>query len=233
MPITTLSFDGDMTLWDFNAAMRKALVLALEKLRSHVSTQATMDLTVDEMVEIRDQVAESVAGQALNLESIRRVAFERTLEKIGCRDDALVAELHQLYIKHRFEAIRLYDDVPSMFDVLSPHFKIGLLSNGNTYPERCGLESYFEFAVFSQDVGVEKPDKQIFELTAERAGCRLDELLHIGDSLVTDVAGANGAGVLSVWLNRDGAVNNTGTEANFEITTLAELPAVLDGLHSP
>ena len=57
-----------------------------------------------------------------------------------------------------------------------------------------GLTDYFAFVVFSQDVQIEKPDRRIFEITAERAGCELAQLLHVGDSLENDVAGARNAG---------------------------------------
>ena len=39
------------------------------------------------------------------------------------------------------------------------------------------------FVIFSQDVQVEKPDPKIFQITAEKAGCELTQMLHVGDSL--------------------------------------------------
>ena len=121
----------------------------------------------------------------------------------------------------------LYPDVIPTFDVLAPHFKLGLLSNGNTYPERCGLEGYFDFVVFSQDVQVEKPDRRIFEITAQRAGCELAQMLHVGDSLENDVTGARNAGVYSVWLNREGVSNDTSIQPDYEVASLTEIPAIL------
>ena len=53
------------------------------------------------------------------------------------------------------------------------------------------------------------------------------ELLHVGDSLNNDVAGANEAGAQSAWLNREGLANDTGIRADHEISTLAELPGTL------
>jgi FMN hydrolase / 5-amino-6-(5-phospho-D-ribitylamino)uracil phosphatase len=102
-------------------------------------------------------------------------------------------------------------------DVLRSQFSLGLLSNGNGYPERCGLPARFSFVVFSQDVGIEKPDSRIFAAACKQAGCNSSELMHVGDSLEPDVAGANGAGAISVWLNRDGVVNNTMIRPDHEI----------------
>lgn len=198
MDISAISFDGDMTLWDFNKVMRHSLKLTLTELQRQVPTQRALALSIDEMIWIREQFAEEVKGKIWNLLEIRQGAFERTLEYVGYPNKKLAADLIAIYRKHRFEDIELYPDVIQTFDVLAPHFKLGLLSNGNTYPERCGLEDYFAFVIFSQDVQVEKPDHKIFEITAQQAGCDFSQLLHVGDSLENDVAGANNVGAYTV-----------------------------------
>ena len=216
-----------MTLWDFQKVMRHSLKHTLVELQRQVPIPCALELTVDEMIVIRNQLAEEVKGKIWNLEEVRRRAFERTLEHVGYSDEDLAAHLNAIYLKHRFEDIELYPDVIPTFDALAPHFKLGLLSNGNTYPERCGLEGHFVFVVFSQDVQVEKPDPRIFEITSQRAGCELTQLLHVGDSLETDITGAWNAGVPSVWLNRKGLLNDTETRPDYEVASLTEIPAIL------
>ena len=207
--------------------MRHSLKHTLLELQKQRPTPRTLKLTIDEMIAIRNQFAEEVKGEMWNLEEIRLRAFERTLEHVDCPDKELAAHLNAIYRKHRFEDIELYPDVIPTFDVLAPQFKLGLLSNGNTYPERCGLEGYFAFVIFSQDVRIEKPDRRIFEITAERAGCELAQMLHVGDSLENDVAGARNAGAPSVWLNREGVLNDTEIRPDYEVTSLTEMPAIL------
>jgi len=227
LQISVVSFDGDMTLWNFLKVMRHSLKHTLTALQRQVPIPRALELTVDEMIAIRNQFAEEVKGKIWNLEKIRQGAFERTLEHVGHPDKDLAAHLNAIYLKHRFEDIELYPDVIPTFDVLAPHFKLGLLSNGNTYPERCGLEDRFAFVIFSQDVQVEKPDPRIFEITAQQAGCELAQLLHVGDSLENDVAGAQNVGAKAVWLNRDGVPNNTKTQPDYEVASLTEIPAIL------
>ncbi len=227
MQISTISFDGDMTLWDFRKVMRHSLKHTLTALQKQVSTQRALELTIDEMIVIRNQFAEEVKGSIWNLEEIRLRAFERTLEYIGHPDKELAAHLNALYLKHRFEDIELYPDVIPTFNVLAPHFKLGLLSNGNTYPERYGLEACFAFVIFAQDVKVEKPDPKIFEITAQQAGCEFAQMLHVGDSLENDVAGAKDVGATAGWLNRDGIMNDTEIQPDYEIASLTEIPTIL------
>ncbi len=227
MSISVVSFDGDMTLWDFLKVMRHSLQHALTELQKHVPTQRALQLTIDEMIYIRNQCADEVKGRIWNLEDIRKQAFECTLEYVGYPDKELAAHLNTIYRKHRFGDIELYPDVIPTFDALAPHFTLGLLSNGNTYPERCGLEDRFAFVVFSQDVQVEKPHPKIFEITAQQAGCEFSQMLHVGDSLVNDVAGAQNVGISAVWLNREGVKNDTEIRPDYEIGTLTEMTAIL------
>lgn len=227
MPISAISFDGDMTLWDFQKVMRHALKKTLAELRRLVPTQDAAQLTVENMIAIRNQVEKDEHGRTWNMEVLRLLAFERTLESLGRPDRDLAARLNNLYLKHRFEDIELYPDVIPALDQLAPHFRLGLLSNGNSYPDRCGLEGRFAFVVFSQDVRVRKPDRRIFEIAAREAGCPLDEFLHVGDSYENDVLGAHGAGAKTVWLNREGMESNAGIRADAEITSLTDLPGIL------
>lgn len=227
MPISAISFDGDMTLWDFQKVMRHALKKTLAELRRLVPTQDAAQLTVENMIAIRNQVEDDEQGRTWNMEELRLLAFERTLESLGRPDRDLAARLNNLYLKHRFEDIELYPDVIPALDLLAPHFKLGLLSNGNSDPGRCGLEGRFAFVVFSQDVRVRKPDRRIFEIAAREAGCPLDELLHVGDSYENDVLGAHGAGAKTVWMNREGMESNAGIRADAEISSLTDLPGIL------
>lgn len=224
--ITAISFDGDATLWDFEKLMRHSLSFALEELCRRVPGTIAVNLTVDRMIEIRNTVAGELKGKTVNVEEIRLQAFKRTVASVGRTDDELAADLNAIYLKHRFEDIELYPDVIPALDALHTDFSIGLLSNGNSCPEQCGLRDRFSFVIFPQDVGVEKPDPAIFAAACTQACCPPAQLMHVGDSLEADVAGANTAGALSVWLNRSGAKNNTSIIPDHEIKSLAELPAI-------
>ncbi len=225
--ITTISFDADGTLWDFESVMRHALGCALEELRRLVPS-APDSLSIETLIAIRDQVAAEHKDRGLTHEAIRVEAFKRTLQFIRNPDDDLAAHLNTLYLKHRFEDIQLFDDVLPALNALRGDYTMGLLSNGNTYPERCGLEGYFQFVIFAQDYGIQKPDPRLFEIAIEHAGCTKHQLLHVGDSFRNDIVGAKQAGVKSIWLNRQGENKETGKQHDFEISSLRELTGLLE-----
>ena len=70
--------------------------------------------------------------------------------------------------------------------------------------------------ITSEDAKSYKPRKEIFELALRKNGLEVDEVIHIGDSLSSDVKGANAVGINAIWINRSGkaipenvtAVNN-------------------------
>lgn len=184
-------------------------------------------LTVERMWYIRDQEEKGFTGNLRDYDEIRRRSFIKMLDHVGYTGPDISTRLNEAYLKHRYEDIEPYGDVVPMLDALGPHFKLGLLSNGNNYPEYFGLAERFDFAIFAQDIGIEKPDPRTFQIAARRAGCDLDQLLHVGDSLETDVEGAQAVGVRAVWLNRDGKRNESGIIPDYEIALLTELPALL------
>ncbi len=224
--IKAISFDGDMTLWDFEKVMRHSLGYALEELQKCLPGEVSANLTVDRMIEIRDEVAAQLKGKITNLEEVRLWAFKRTIESVGSDDFNLAKHLNSIYLKHRFEDIELYPDVLPTLSFLRSRYFLGLVSNGNSYPERCGLAGYFSFVVFSQDLGCEKPEAKIFQVACRQAGCLPQELMHVGDSLETDVCGAVGVGAISVWLNRDKKLKQSDITPDIEIQSLNELTTI-------
>lgn len=227
--ITTISFDGDMTLWDFNKVMRHSLAITLEELRKQLPCKRTAELTIEKMIAIRNEVSKELEDKTINLEEIRLQAFKRTLDHIGYKNDRLAIHLNNLYLKHRFEDIELYPDVLPTLNTLQKDYRLGLISNGNGYPDKCGLPHFFSFVIFSQDVRIKKPNPEIFSIACKKVNCSNSELIHIGDSLESDVQGANAAGILSVWLNRDGLAKKPKIKPAFEIQSLNEIPDILKG----
>lgn len=90
-----------------------------------------------------------------------------------------------------------------------------------------GLGKYFHKLYISEDVGAIKPLPAFFSRLLDDFGARAEECLMIGDSLFSDVAGANGAGMDSCWLNADGRENGTEIRPTYEIRSLGELTALL------
>jgi putative hydrolase of the HAD superfamily len=225
--IKAITFDVDGTLWDFIGMMRGSLHQALLELERH-DAEAAAQLDVDKMVETRDRVHIQMRDVTPDLVEIRKASFRQALIDVGRPDDALARRLSDVYFEHRWSPSRLFDDVRPALDALAPRYRLGMISNGNSYPERFGLGHLITFGVYAQDHGgISKPDPRLFRIAIDEAGCLSHELLHVGDSLRSDVGGAKGAGSTAVWVNRDGATADGDHDPDFEISTLTELVGLL------
>ena len=71
----------------------------------------------------------------------------------------------------------------------------------------------------SEDARSYKPGKELFELALKGSGLAADEVIHIGDSLSSDVKGAGALGIQALWLNRFGREVPEGVKS---ISTLPE-----------
>ena len=61
-----------------------------------------------------------------------------------------------------------------------------------------GVVRFFDFMLFSEEIGIRKPDPKIFHLAAQKLGVQPPEMMHVGDNLRVDVWGAKNAGLRAV-----------------------------------
>jgi putative hydrolase of the HAD superfamily len=86
-----------------------------------------------------------------------------------------------------------------------------------------GLLEHVERVITSAEAGVAKPGRGIFEQALQAAGEPPAAVVHVGDSLDNDVAGARAAGIRAILVQREGEPV-PGVET---VRSLAELPGLL------
>lgn len=77
----------------------------------------------------------------------------------------------------------------------------------------------------SEDARAYKPRKELFELALRSTGLKADEVIHIGDSISSDVRGASSMNIRALWLNRFGKEIPDGVES------ITDLLGALDKLN--
>ena len=68
--------------------------------------------------------------------------------------------------------------------------------------EQAGILPYFEDTYISMDIGYDKPDIRFYQEALRRCGLQAKEVLMIGDSMTTDVIGAQKAGMDALFFDR-------------------------------
>ena len=87
---------------------------------------------------------------------------------------------------------------------------------------------WFTDAFISEEAGASKPDAAYYDYVRRRApGITAANALVIGDSLVTDILGANNAGLPCCWFNPGKKPRPEGLRIDYEITDLRELLSIV------
>ncbi len=94
-----------------------------------------------------------------------------------------------------------------------------------------GLLQYFEKLFISEEAGSQKPQRAYFDYVfASVPEKNPEKFLLVGDSLTTDIAGGNNAGIDTVWYNPSGEIRGEGdAQPTYEVKTLAEIPGIVSG----
>jgi len=99
---------------------------------------------------------------------------------------------------------------------------------------RAGLGGVFSWVITSIDAGARKPSARFFAYALTRCGCSADDVLFVGNQLNTDVAGANGVGIRSVWLAGEAYRSDddrpSDAKPTYTIQGLIDLPGLLGRL---
>ncbi|KAJ1912798.1 hypothetical protein H4219_005467 [Mycoemilia scoparia] len=140
-------------------------------------------------------------------EVIRQTWFGAGVEENVIRDLLPKASINLLEKFSCGDGYDMYPDVPKILKMLKHRgIRLGVISNSD---ERTGdilksfdLYQYFDFVQTSVDIGVEKPEPEIFETALRAMGISACEALHIGDDLMRDYYGAKGVGMEALVIDR-------------------------------
>jgi putative hydrolase of the HAD superfamily len=63
-----------------------------------------------------------------------------------------------------------------------------------------GIADYFDLMLFSDEVGIRKPNLKIFQIATQKLQTKPCSIVHVGDNLKSDVWGAKEAGFKAILL---------------------------------
>ena len=93
---------------------------------------------------------------------------------------------------------------------------------------RSGLAPYFEEMFISDTLGVRKPEKGFFDIVFSRiSGFEPQRALLIGDSLSSDMAGGENAGIDTCWYNPGRIANDRGAAVTMQAASYEEIRSIL------
>lgn len=157
-----------------------------------------------------------------------------TFVQCGVNDSAVLDRLaSNLY--HNFcgaQNWEVFPDSPGTLKICSTlGLKQGVVSNFDKRLEgilrECGLLSHFSFLLTSEEVGVAKPDPDIFTQALVRCGVPPSSVAHVGDHYVNDYLTSRSLGIQGFLLDRQNRLGHLDIPPQHRLQSLEELPARL------
>ena len=226
-PFSTLLFDLDGTLIEYDEAQRYAASVALEAMEAGTDP----DLMARVMVLVEGEDVQDIESCRPGWEPAGSARMSRVFQKAG------VNLPPEEFLGRYFEAMGEHgvalDGVEEMLSIVSPGRRLAVVSNGLGPIQRrrlqmAGLMQFFDAIVLSCEVGSAKPDPAILRLAMRLTDSEPEETLFIGDSVTSDMGAAKSAGVPFVYIDPRGLFPAEGPRI-LELRSTRELTMHLPG----
>lgn len=160
---------------------------------------------VDESACEHVRIRNTVSGSPVSAE-----AFDRTYRRFCAQNrNGYACALEYFHLSKASwpdELEKLYPGVPDMLANLSKKYALGIIANQKAGLEermdRFGIRKYFRVIVGSGDVGVAKPDPEIFRYALCQAHCDAGDAVMVGDRLDNDIIPAQQLSMGTVWVRQ-------------------------------
>ncbi|RLM18951.1 flavin mononucleotide phosphatase [Brenneria alni] len=230
-PIRAITFDLDDTLYDNYEVIRRTKRESINFLQQY--HPGLKDFQEEDLQRLRDELREREPEIYHDVTEWRRRAVEQGMINIGLSADqaAQGAQAAMENLAQWRSRITVSEETHRTLATLAERMPLAAITNGNADPYRFGLDRYFAFILRAGPHGRSKPFADMYHLAAEKFDLPLSQILHVGDDLTADVAGAVRCGVQACWINlREGnlmCIDDARLLPHIEISRLASLTALL------
>lgn len=228
--ITTILWDVDNTLLDFEAAQRAAIRALFAEFGLGACTEAMLA----RYNEINNIYWQRLERNELTKPQVLLGRFEQFFGEYGV-DTSIVPEFNAKYQLKLGDTIVYRDDSLNVVKSLRGKVKQYVVSNGTVAAQtkkldRSKLGALMDGVFLSEQLGVEKPNTGFFEKVFETIRpANLREVMIVGDSLTSDMQGGVNAGIVTCWYDPDRKPVPPQHRIDHVIFRLSEVAGLLDG----
>jgi HAD superfamily hydrolase (TIGR01549 family) len=232
MAINAIFFDLDDTLHDHLHPFSKAFEDAFPELYAQMNVESLYKKFRD----FSDLLWKKHSNQELTLEELRIARIVMALEYFQKSITNEQASEFQAQYELNLDNLQLFAEVPELINVMKAKGKlVGIITNGPVQHQfnkinSLGLTSYVsrDYIFISDEVGLAKPNKKIFDHVAEKFNLIASEMLYIGDSWPNDVVAPMEAGWQAIWYNHRKRVPDTSHKPLAVIDQLLSIIDIVD-----
>ena len=204
-----LFFDLDRTIWDFEKNSISALkqIIAAENFAelSHSFSSFHSIYKVENAT-----LWEAYGKGLISKEELRYGRFKNTLAKFSIHDTEIVKRFGDAYVELSPLQKQLIPGVENAIRSLNKiGFPMHIITNGFKEVQyvklnNCGLSSYFNELICSEDIGINKPNPEIFYYAHRKTNALAKNSVMIGDDYHADIHGAISSGMKAIFFNPSG-----------------------------
>lgn len=230
-PIKAITFDLDDTLYDNYPVIRKTTA------ESHAALQAyhpaLNDFSEEAYQALRNELLLHEPDIGHDVTEWRRRSVELAMLNAGLSsaEARTGADKVMAVFAHWRSRVEMPEETHLTLAALAEHVPLVAITNGNAEPEKLGIDRYFQFSLRAGPHGRAKPWQDMYHLAAQRLAIAPENILHVGDDLITDVAGSLRCGMQACWINlRQGnlmQMKEARLLPHMEISQLASLTSLL------
>ena len=220
--------DADDTLLDFSKSEREAI----SKTLAEFSIPAENGI-IDRYVEINLHCWKLLEDGKITRSYLDRLRFDILFEEYGIKDKDSVAAGAR-YRAHLTDSGYVIDGCADFLNEISQKYRLFLVTNG-TRPtqivrlQSAGIDGFFEEMFFSEQIGCAKPYAGFFDYVFSHIqGLDKARVVLVGDSLTSDILGANNAGITGIWFNPKGQTLSGTAKPDYTVRGYEELEKLLD-----
>ena len=225
-----LFIDLDDTIYDFSAASREAFMETYELL--HYDRFFDSFDHYDSIYEPYNLELWHIYGEGkITKEELNKRRYSYPLEVVGIKDQELADTFCSEALGRIPTKNRLIDGAIELLEYLRPKYNMYILSNGfkelQSHKMRtAGIDKYFDALILSEDIGVNKPNRELYEYALEKTGSKLEESIMIGDMFETDITGAANIGMKQIYFNAKKKESHT-FAPTYMVTELLQIKDIL------
>jgi putative hydrolase of the HAD superfamily len=223
-------FDLDHTLWDFDKNAEETLneLYHSYKLSNLGLNSATV--FIETYTQNNHQLWADYHVGKITKEALRETRFKKTFLDLGLSPELIPLQFEDDYVNICPTKTNLFPHTHETLTYLQDKYELHLISNGfkestEHKVKNTLLTPYFKNVIISEVVGINKPDKAIFQYAVDKANTTASQSLMIGDSIEADIRGALNFGMDAIYFNPN--FTALPSDVNWHINHLEELVNLL------
>lgn len=223
-------FDLDHTLWDYDRNVQESLSELFLHYQLEKQGLASPQHFIDSFYAVNFKLWKAYDSGEMDKHELRATRFPKVFEQAGVLNPIIPTEFEHDFMHRTSSKRHLFPHSKELLEYLRPKYKLHVITNGFDESQAkklhsSGLTAYFEHVITSETTGHKKPDARIFQHAMDRAGATVANSLMIGDNPVSDILGAQNAGIDQVLFNPLNKVYDI--QPTYTISHLRELESLL------